>query len=230
MTYSYVWHGHGTSISATWLFHDMTHLHLRRDSVLQEQAPQYITHDVFICVTWRIRDMAHPHLRHDSVSQEQAPRHLTHDLCACATWLIHGMTPDSVSREQEPQQHLYVWHGSWVIHVCDISSRKTQFSNKNQGLQRWFVSFVTNEFCGCVHCVTWIMSHSFVWHYSTLLISQVLTFGKDGNSWFIHMCDMTQVYLWHDSCIRLWHDSSTCINIWEGQQSWRIHLCDMTYT
>jgi len=102
------------------------------------------------------------------------------------TWLIHmcDMT------------HSYVWHDSficmtviflaWLIPVCD----KTRS-------YMWHDSFI---------CLTWLVVdpvrkrggfQSYVCHCPFIRVTVIFV------AWLIHTCDMTHLYVWHDSVMRV---------------------------
>jgi len=75
------------------------------------------------------------------------------------------------------------------------------------------------------------MTHSYVWHISSILVR-----------WFVHICSVTDSYVWHDSFIRMtrvihicdmthphvWHDSIVALHVYSTRATWFIHTCDMT--
>ena len=74
------------------------------------------------------------------------------------------------------------------------------------------------------------MSHLYAWHAAFISMDMTCICA-----WRIHICDMTQSHVWHDSCISVtWliHVCGvTCSYIWYDSfksLTWLIHMCDMT--
>jgi len=140
--------------------------------------------------------------------------------------------------------HSYVWHDSVALsYVCDMIHY--EFIHMCDMIQWpfhmcaiWFIMnslwmshvtwFIMNYAALLIHnsspftCVTWIM-----WFSGSFICV----------TWFVHTCDMTHSYVWHDSytCVTRFilmcdmthsyvqHDSFLCV-------TWLIHMCDMTHS
>ena len=76
----------------------------------------------------------------------------------------------------------------------------------------WLIVAHMNESC---RTYEWVMSHIWMSHEWYALIRQISNTLTHDVINLIHMCDMTQSYVWHDSFI--------CV-------TWRIHMCDMTHS
>jgi len=90
---------------------------------------------------------------------------------------------------------------------------------------------VTNDFNPYMYKVSGSWRHTFMcmratWpicrHATSLSFTCVLHDAFMCVTWFIHLCDLTHWYVWHDSLI-VWHDSSMCV-------TWPIDMCDMTHS
>jgi len=154
--------------------HDMTHW--------------YVWYDSFTCMTWPIhmRDMTHSYAWHDSF--------------ICVTWLIQtcDMTHSYVWHKSFMNAHSYVWHDSFIcvpwligmrvvlldclfvpgprlIHICDMTHDWLELDLCING--------------DSLH-VTWAYTH--VWQDSFKCVT-----------WFLHVCDVTHSYEWHDSFTRI---------------------------
>jgi len=139
-----------------------------------------------------------------------------HDSCIRVTWLMH--TCDMT--------HAYMWHESQGCKLVPGIHRDMTNTNTNRHtLQK---DLPTLPAYTHIHRD---MAHSFMtWLNQTTHLH---------GSWLIHTCDMTHVYVWHDSFIRVtwliglktsstphshvWHDSLTYV-------TWLIHTCDMTHS
>ena len=109
--------------------------------------------------------------------------------------------------------HLHVWHDShiWVKAPRSFATAESAHSD------------VWRDFCLCVMwlviCVTWLIQ----WKRLAFLQQlQVL----------VYMCDVTPLYLWHDSYLYEWEhlipfcSSCKCSFI---RVAWLIHMCDVTH-
>jgi len=140
-------------------------------------------------VTWLI----HYHVWHDSFT---TMCDMTHSL-PCVTWLIHyHVWHDSfnVPLHKSSALQLSQLYLTWLIHMCDMTHSHV-----------WLDPFL------CVRR----FSHSNVWQDSFTVFlhkSSRRTWSPTLTTWLIHMCDMSHLYVWHDSFICV-----TC----------RIHMCDM---
>jgi len=123
--------------------------------------------------------------------------------------------------------HVLAWHDSfvsvtWLIHVCDMTSSCT-----------WHDSFIYMQvsinlsFPRSVH---WIILFGFSLSFYDLKI----WYTYIRVTWLIYMCDMTHLYVRHDS-LYVRHESLIyymCdMNHWYTyiQVTWLIYMCDMTH-
>ena len=145
---------------------------------------------------------------------------LLHTSFICVTWRIHTCDVTIHMCDVTP----YVWRDSsicvtWLIHMCDMTHSYV-----------WRDSFI---------CATWPIYMCDMTHYSMMPVPCPCT-SLYMTYWYvtrlIHMCDVTQPYVWRFSSIcvtwlmymydvtphfYVWHDSSICV-------TWLIHMCDVT--
>jgi len=199
-THSCVWHD--PFMCVTWLVHvcNMTRSCVWHDSFM---CVNWLN-DSFSCMPWLIHvyDMTHSCLWEDSFmcvnetwlmqrTTWYSNRHTTHscawrDSCIIIiflTWLVHHYHLCDMT-------YSCVWHDSfvcvpwltltttWLIHVCGVPLSVT-----------------------CLIHMTW---HMFVCTISHTADTMVLPLLHDvmGVTWRIHMCDMTRLCVWHESCSR----------------------------
>ena len=237
VTHSYVWQEQRARSlldrSMAWLVHmcDMTH--------------SYVWRDLFICVTWTthifssrcvygMTDLASVHIVDTlrvcvwvSVRVRVTCIYMCdmfhacveHDSFTCVTWLIYlcDMT------------HSSVWHdssicGKVLLYMCDITHSHV-----------WHNSF--------------LVCHDSPWSHVTFLpppkrappptIKNVWRNSCMCVTWLLHVCDMTHLYVWHDSIIRVtWFTSVLCFpkratriqfkKVWRDSfthVAWLIHVC-----
>jgi len=117
-------------------------------------------------------------------------------------------------------QH-YLWQ---VIHVCGMTP---SFGEITQEADKW----------------TSALAHSHVWHDSFTCVALLIYICGMAPSydsftrvtWQFYTCDMTLLYLWHDSLIWLIHiGNMKCGQIDLRTDSftrvtWRAYMCDMTH-
>jgi len=149
------------------------------------------------------------------------------------TWLIH--TCDMT--------HSYVWHGAficetWRIHMCDMPY-----------LYMWHDSFICVTWlirmCDMTSCLHLHMFLLYIYRHALPLAMVSDGIGREKRSattktetntrtpstwrpvllqiFWVHVCDMTHSYVWHDSfrCSHAWHASFIRV-------TWLIHMCVTT--
>jgi len=170
-------------ICATWLFHTC-------DMILS-----YVWHDSFICVTWLFDtcDMILSYVWHDSLIR--------------VTWLFH-MCDMTLS---------YVWHDSficvtWLFHICNpvggaFYLRHDSFISATwlQYMRDMFPSHTTRLFHMCHMTPSYVRCNSC--RSATWFRQMYQPVGVST------MCDISSLYLWHESFI--------CV-------IWPLHTCDVT--
>ena len=160
----------------------------------------YVWHDSFICVTWLVHmwDMTRSYAWHESFICftwlvhvcDMTHWYVWHDAFICWTWLVY--TCD--------RAHWYVWQDSlmcvclWLIHICDI---------------------IHSYVCVCVCVCLCVLQDSF-----TCVKQSIHTCDIIRVTWLVYTCDMTPLYVWHDSFV--------CVTWIIICVTWIIHMCDMT--
>jgi len=197
----------------------------------------YVWHDWFICVTWLIYsrviwlihmcDMTHPYAR------DMAYSHAWHDSFTCVTWLIHTRLTNRTADTplliwiRPPLRHQTA-HVTWRIHTCDMTRWcvwREWFIRVTRLIHMWKASYAHGCHISIIFDVTRL--------YATWLSIR----GRDS-----FICDMTQSYVWHDSCIcdiaayahrwhdfHMWHDSLMCdlLCVLIGDMT---QMCKMTHS
>jgi len=229
----------------TWLIHmwDMTH--------------SYVRHDSFICATWLIHmcDMTHSYVRHDSF--------------ICATWLIymsdttHSYTciyifvfvcaPQASDRGRARRECRLsnVIRRLLIIHMCDsficvtwlIPTRNVSRLYKYLYIYMYCVLMLTASFWSRARAKRVPPATA---AYASSPVLCVCHDSVISATWFIHMCDMTHPYMWHDlfpyaiwlicmcatcrcECIDMCACAHVRIHMWALAHVC-LHMCDLTHT
>ena len=149
---------------------------------------------------------------------------------SCLTWLVH------------------IWRLTWLVHGCVCRVLTVTSSRTGETVLIFASSYSCLTWLVHIWRVTWLVhmcgvTHSYVWRVLSFNGSRtgegVLIFG-----FLLSMCDMTRLYVWHNSFIarekmfwcslppvHAWHDSSRW-KVWcESPRCmlWLIHICDMLW-
>jgi len=171
--------GEWVIINRTRSTYDMTHSHVRHDSLTWKTwlliHMRQMWRNSFSHVTWLILtcDMTHWHETHDASF-----------VCDKTHVRIRHMTHQPATRVSVNTSEV------WLIHMCDMTDCPIARAiiNRVRDTQHvWHDSF-TRYACNCKHMRN--MTHSYVSQDSFICVT-----------WLIHMHDMTHSCVWHDSSI-----------------------------
>jgi len=233
-------------VRGTWLIHtwDMTHSY----------AHPYVHRYSFICVTWYMGQIARMNAIRLVHMWDVTQSCVGHDRFICAPWLVHMC--DMMSGSCRPNKcdmivscagpwrpwaimshsfhvqgvvHvrdsctlclIHVWHLKHALHMKHVLHMK-QSCPIHVGITDKHVTFLIHT---CVADFQQPMGHD-------------TRMNETYGTWFVHMCDMTHSYLWHDLFICVTWFIHKCdmthSYVWHGsfiRVTWLIHMCDMTHS
>jgi len=140
-------------------------------------------------------------------------QYVWHDSFICVTWLIQAI---------RPLLHWFIC-AKWLMPMCDMAH-----SYMWRDLFRKYDHYSTHSFVRCdwCTCVTWLIHMCDTTHSGNTTTTALFICAKSP----ILMCDMTHVYVWHDSFL----DVTWLIQAIRPLQhsfiyaKWLILMCDMT--
>ena len=114
----------------------------------------------------------------------------------CVTWLIHVWDMNHWYQIKEVKRDAF-----WHTHVCDMTH--------SYGTSVTWLIHMGHVWHDSVTCVTWVTDTSWRKSKETPFRLRMCV------TWLIHVCDVTQIYVCHDSftCVtrsHVWHDSLIC--------------------
>jgi len=230
-THSHVWL---TATHCNTLQHTATHCNwlntVTRLIHMYDATYSYVWHHSFICVTWLVHmckwltntcDLTHVYKKIFHVAQihmcaacdmTQTLSHVWRDWFICVTWPLHMCQVT----------HPYVWLDwficvTWLNHMCDVTHSYVWHDSDTRGI--WLIHL----------CATWLI---YINGSSRLRQST----SAPSVTWRIHMSNMTQSHVFHDSFIcAIWRrNTSDMTNSCVGNNSLirltgRIHSCYKTH-
>ena len=145
-----------------------------------DMTHSYVWQNSFICVTWLIHmcDMT----RYICVTWLII--YVWHDSFTCVTWLIIHVLPRR--RNGPVARHTYDWSGCQSMPVTSL-----------RWISRWHVPV---GWVWGMQYINGMRSAIYVWGRRQHTVARTAFICV---TCLIHVCDMTQSYLWHDSCIRV---------------------------
>ena len=152
---------------------------------------------------------------------------MSHMNVPCHTWMCHVTHDDGASRSSRRSDLKYLDlqieqfpRPLFWVSGTPVYSREKMFWNSGDSCENLFESYGdSREYLFEVLAVV-------------IVLSPICSVRGICVTWLIYMCDMTRLYVWHDSFICVtWlahmcdmcHDSFMCVN-------WRIHMFAMNYS